>query len=153
MEIKPNRDFRDLFASFNAAQVEFLVVGAHALAVHGHVRATKDLDIWVRPSSENAAKIMVALRSFGAPTTQISEADFSKPGIVFQIGVAPVRIDLITKVSGLEFDDAWPHRVEARYADQPVFVISRADLITNKKASARHQDLADVELLEAELGE
>jgi hypothetical protein len=91
---------------------------------------------------------MAALKAFGAPTERVSEEDFARPDIVFQIGVAPVRIDIITKVSGLEFHEAWPDRVEAQYGDQRVFVLSRVDLIANKKASGRHQDLADVELLE-----
>ena len=89
-----NQDFRDLLAEFNARQVEFLLVGAHALAAHGHVRATQDLDVWVRPSPENATRVIEALRVFGAPLHDLTEKDLSTPGLVFQIGVEPIRIDV-----------------------------------------------------------
>lgn len=103
-----NPDFRDLLAAFNAHGVEYLVVGAHALAAHGHVRATKDLDVWVRPSASNAPRVLNALREFGAPLHDLVEDDLSRPGVVFQIGVAPLRIDVVTKIDGVEFQDAWP---------------------------------------------
>ena len=143
-----NPDFRDLFAEFNAHGVEYLVVGAHALAVHGHVRATKDLDVWIRPDSENAKRVLRALASFGAPTQGVVEADLTEPGLIFQIGVAPVRIDIITSIEGVEFDEAWPARVLTRFADQPVAVLSKEHLIRNKRAVGRTQDLADIEKLE-----
>src|SRR5947209_8399472 len=98
-----NRDFRDLFAEFNDHGVEFIVVGAHALAVHGHIRATKDLDVWVRPEPENARRLLAALHAFGAPTTDLTVQDFSSPGVTFQIGVEPVRIDIITAIDGVDF--------------------------------------------------
>jgi hypothetical protein len=147
-----NPDFRDLFVELNAHGVEFLIVGAHALAIHGHVRATKDLDVWVRPSVENAPRVMAALRSFGAATEAVKQSDFEVPGITFQIGVEPVRIDIITNVDGVTFDPAWQNRIPARYGDVPVFAISREDLILNKRASGRPQDLADVEALERHRG-
>jgi Nucleotidyl transferase of unknown function (DUF2204) len=143
-----NRDFKDLLSTFNAHGVEYLVVGAHALAAHGHVRATKDLDVWVRPVPENAPRVIAALNAFGAPTHTLTEADFSTPGITFQIGVEPVRIDVITAVDGITFEPAWEHRVSADYGGEPVSVLSREDLIRNKLASARPQDLADVAALE-----
>lgn len=96
----PNQDFKDLFAEFNARGVEFLVVGAHALAAHGHVRATKDLDVWIRPERSNARRVVRALEAFGAPLQSVTESDFAEPGITFQIGVDPVRIDLLTAVDG-----------------------------------------------------
>src|SRR5215475_9924492 len=98
-----NRDFRDLLAEFNAHGVEYLVVGAHALAAHGHVRATKDLDVWVRPASDNAERVLSALRAFGAPLHDLTQADLAAPGLVFQIGVAPLRIDIMTSIDGVEF--------------------------------------------------
>lgn len=110
-----NQDFKDLFVEFNSQGVEFLVVGAHALAAHGHVRATKDLDVWVRPDRQNAGRVMRALTAFGAPTHNVTEDDFAAPGIT---------------------------------SGEPVFVLSREDLIRNKRASARPQDLADVAALE-----
>jgi hypothetical protein len=144
-----NQDFRDLFAEFNARSVEYLVVGAYALAVHGHVRATKDLDIWVRPTAENARRVFHALQAYGAPTGELTPEDFGHPGLTFQIGVAPIRIDVLSSIDGVEFAAAWKNKVGARYGDQEVFVLSRLDLITNKRAAARLQDLADVEALEA----
>ncbi len=102
-----NPDFKDLLSTFNARGAEFLVVGAHALAVHGHLRATKDLDVWVRPSPENALKVIAAIAEFGAPLHDLVADDLAKPGTVFQIGVAPVRIALRIAVEGLEFDAAW----------------------------------------------
>lgn len=146
METQP--DYEEMCAALNDAGVEFLVVGAHALAAHGHVRATKDLDIWVRPSLDNAARVMQALHAFGAPTQRVSVDDFAVPDIVYQIGVNPVRIDILTVVSGLDFENAWTRRVPSRYAGQPVFVLSMEDLIVNKRASGRPQDLADVAALE-----
>jgi hypothetical protein len=144
-----NRDYRDLFAALNAAKVDYLIVGAYALAVHGHVRATKDLDVWVRPAQENATRLLRALVEFGAPTQNLTKDEFSTPGTILQLGYPPVRIDILTSLSGVTFDDAWSRRVDASYGDQSVAVISRHDLITNKKASGRLQDLADVEALES----
>src|SRR5262245_38388087 len=144
-----NRDFKDLLSAFSAQGVEYLVVGAHALAAHGHVRATKDLDIWIRPSAENAARVLSALIAFGAPLQDLSIEDLSHPGLIFQIGVSPVRIDILTAIDGVEFAPAWRERFEARFGGLAVPVISRRDLIRNKRASGRLQDLADVERLEA----
>ena len=143
-----NRDFSDLLSAFNAEAVEFLVVGAHALAAHGHVRATKDLDLWVRPTRENAARAIRALTAFGAPLQDLTEEDLACPGVIFQIGVPPVRIDVITAIDGVDFDAAWPDRIEAKLGSLSVPVLSRHHLIANKRASGRLQDLADVERLE-----
>jgi len=142
-----NQDFKDLLVEFNARKVEYLIVGAHALAAHGHVRATQDLDIWVRPDAENAKRVIDALRDFGAPLHDLTEKDLSTPGLVFQIGVEPIRIDVLTVIDGVQFDEAWSDRITSKFVDQPVTVISRAHLIKNKLASARAQDLADVERL------
>ncbi len=146
-------DFRDLLLEFNAAGVEYLVVGAHALAAHGHVRATKDLDIWVRASNSNSKRVLGALRSFGAPLDGISESDFAEAGIVFQIGVAPVRIDVLTEIDGVEFGDAWRERLVADLTGLQVPVLSRRHLIVNKRCAGRLQDLADVERLEDTAGD
>lgn len=144
-----NRDFRDLLAEFNAHGVEYLVVGAYALAAHGHLRATKDLDIWIRPEARNASRVLEALRAFGAPLHDLTEADLTTPGLVFQIGVPPVRIDVLTAIDGVEFVDAWPARMLVRFVDQPVAVLSKMHLILNKRAAGRTQDMADIEWLEA----
>lgn len=143
-----NQDFRDLLSALNDAGVEFLVVGAHALAAHGHVRATKDLDVWVRPEPANAHRIMLALQAFGAPTHAIAEYEFATPGITFQIGAEPVRIDIITEIDGVSFEAAWPNRVSAEYGDAKVFILSKEDFIANKRASGRPQDIADIAALE-----
>ena len=143
-----NRDYKDLFAAFNAHGVEFLIVGAYALAVHGHVRATKDLDVWIRPSSENARRVLRALTAFGAPTEGLSEHELAQPGMIIQLGYPPVRIDVVTSIEGVVFDNAWEERVDASYGDQNVFVISRRHLVASKRAAGRLQDLADLEALE-----
>lgn len=145
---KTNPDFRDLFAELNAQEADFLVVGAHALAAHGHVRATKDLDVWVRANSENSKRVFRALASFGAPLSDLTAEDLATPNVVFQIGVPPIRIDIVTSIDGVTFEEAWPERLESRYDDQRVHVLSRRHLIQNKKATGRLQDLADVEHLE-----
>jgi hypothetical protein len=141
-------DYRDLFAAFNARRVEFLVVGAHALAAHGLIRATKDLDVWIRPSAENAPRVFAALAEFGAPMFELSEEDLCTPGVVFQIGVEPLRIDVLTRITAVEFDEAWATRMESEFEGEPVAVLSRDLLIRNKSATGRTQDLADVEWLE-----
>lgn len=145
-----NPDFKELLLAFNAHGVEYLVVGAHALAVYGHVRATKDLDVWVRPDDENAERVLTALSAFGASLDDLTTDDLSKAGTVFQIGVPPLRIDLITAIDGVDFAEAWPDRFSTSFGGVPVFVISRHHLISNKRTAARLQDLADVERLESE---
>ncbi len=142
-------DFRELLLEFNAASVEYLVVGAHALAVYGHVRATKDLDVWIRPDSENADKVIAALTSFGAPLTDLLPEDLTRPDTVFQIGIESLRIDLLTSIDGVDFAEAWIDRFESKFAGVPVNVISRGHLIKNKLSTNRLQDRADVEQLQA----
>jgi hypothetical protein len=142
-----NRDFVDLNSAFNAAEVEYLIVGAHALAAHGHVRA-KDLDVWVRPSPDNAARAYRALAQFGAPLSELTELDLATPGTTFHIGVAPIRIDIITTIDGVELEVAWPDRVQTTFGGLPTAVLSREHLLQNKRAAGRLQDLADVERLE-----
>ena len=144
-----NLHFKEVLLVFNAHDVEYLIVGAHALAAHGHVRATKDLDIWVRPEKSNAEKVLQALSDFGAPLSDLTVDDLSRKKTIFQIGLPPLRIDVITNVDGVEFEEAWPDRLETSFGGVPAFVISRHHLITNKKTVARLQDLADVQQLEA----
>ncbi|MBK9304638.1 MAG: hypothetical protein IPM94_12325 [bacterium] len=148
-----NRDLIDLLAEFNAQGVEFLIVGAHALAVHGHVRATKNLDVWIRADAANAPRVFDALVAFGAPLQDLTVRDLAEPGLIFQIGVPPLRVDVITAIDGVDFSAAWVDRVLVSLDGTPVPVISRRHLIENKKASGRLQDLADVERLEANEGQ
>lgn len=143
-----SQDFRDLLSAFNARGVEHLVVGAHALAAHGYVRATKDLDVWVRPDADNARRALEALADFGAPLGDLRESDLATPGLIYQMGVPPVRIDILTAIEGVTFADAWRDRVQSQFAGEPVAVLSVKHLIVNKKAAGRLQDLADVERLE-----
>jgi len=145
-----NRDFSDMLSALCAENAEFLVVGAHALAAHGHPRATGDLDIWVRPSAANAERVWRALARFGAPLHELQVADLCSPGVVFQIGVAPNRIDILTAIDGVDFERAWQNRKPARALGQSFAVLARPDLIANKLAAGRPQDLADVQRLEAD---
>jgi len=143
-----NPDFVDLLRALSAAEVRLLVVGAHALARHGRPRATGDLDIWIDATPENAARVVRALQDFGAPGAQLSEPDFAAPGIVYQIGVPPRRIDLLTELTGLTFADAWSGRLRHRVDDVDVNFIGREAFIANKRATGRARDLSDIEALE-----
>jgi hypothetical protein len=142
-------DFLDLLRALLAADARFMIVGAYAVGVHGRPRATKDLDVWVEASPDNAPKVMAALRDFGAPLMGLTEADLHEPGIGLQIGVEPGRIDVLTKISGVQFEDAWPSAIEAEFPEGVrCHVIGLNHLLQNKRASARPQDLADVDALE-----
>lgn len=145
-----NSDYVDLIDSLVQEQVEFLIVGAFALAIHGIPRATGDIDVFVRPSPENAARLIRALARFGAPleAAQVTIDDFARPGIVYQLGLPPRRIDLLTEISGVDFDDAWASRALRTIEGHDVSFIGREALIRNKRASGRSKDLADLELLE-----
>lgn len=145
-----NPDFHDILSEFCAEQVEFLLVGAYALAAHGLPRATGDIDLWVRCSIENAQRIMIALTRFGAPMGDLSETDFQHPGIVFQIGVAPRRIDITTSIDGVTFEEAWKERKQVEIEGLVVSVLSRRHLLQNKRAAGRPKDLADVSWLETQ---
>ena len=143
-----NPDFRDLFAALNAASARYLLVGGYALAVHAQPRFTKDLDVWVEPTADNAARVHAALADFGAPLTELQPADLSTEGLIFQMGIPPNRIDVITTIDGVAFNDAWPSRLFAVYGDQSISVIGRAELIRNKRATGRPQDALDADVLE-----
>ena len=143
-----NQDFVELLRAFIAADVRFLIVGAYALALHGRPRATGDLDVWVDASPENARHVMTALAAFGAPMGDISEADFARPGVVYQIGVAPGRIDLLTDLTGVTFDEAWSDRMRHSFGDVEVDFIGRSSLVRNKRATGRPKDLIDIEGLD-----
>lgn len=144
-----NEDFLDILRALRAYEAQFLVVGAHALAGHGVLRATGDLDIWVKISEENIPRVWRALLDFGAPVAAlgIKPKDFGVVGTVVQIGLPPRRIDLMTSITGVEFDDAWRTRIEINIADVRVPVLGRDALIENKRALGRAQDLVDIERL------
>lgn len=143
-----NTDFSDLLLAFNAAAVRYLIVGGLALAFHDRPRFTKDLDIWIEPTEENARAAHSALAAFGAPLDKLKVADLAAEDVVFQIGVTQLRIDIMTSISGVQFLDAWASRAEGKYGDIDVSIIGRDALIANKRAAGRTQDRADIEALE-----
>lgn len=147
-----NRDFAEMLSALSAAGVEHLIVGAHALAAHGHPRATGDLDIWVRPTPENAVRVLDAPTAFGGPRFGLTVEDLTHDDVVFQRGVAPYRIDLLTGITGVRFEDAYPERLEATVDGIPCAFLGRADLVANKRATGRPKDLADLAALEGEGG-
>jgi hypothetical protein len=142
-----NKDFLELLHAFLTADVRFLVVGAYAVAVHGHPRATGDLDLWVDASSQNAPRVYQALQAFGAPLHELKKSDLERPGIVFQMGLPPARVDILTSLSGIEFEEAWSGHILESISEMRVPFIGRDGLIKNKLATGRPQDLADVAAL------
>ena len=145
-----NRDYKDMLSAFDDEKVDYMIVGAYAVAAHGVVRATGDIDLWIRSSQDNARRAWRALANFGAPLSGLKEADLAVHGTVFQIGVAPSRIDILTSIDGVEFSDAWNERIEVEVEGIRVNVIGRSHLIANKQAVGRPQDLADIARLESE---
>lgn len=144
-----NQDFKDLLAALLGAEARFLVVGAHALAVHGVPRATGDLDVWIAADVANTERVWTALLGFGAPVAAmgVSQADLSRPDTVVQIGLPPRRIDILTSISGVGFDEAWPDRVTHEVDGLVVPFLGRAALVRNKRSTGRTKDRADLEAL------
>ena len=143
-----NKDFRDMLSALSDEDAEFLVVGAYALAAHGIPRATGDIDLWIRPSHENAKRVWGALKRFRAPLGELTVEDLTADDIVFQIGVAPRRIDILTSITGVAFEEAWQDRMQVDIEGVPLAVISRDHLLLNKRATGRPKDMADVAWLE-----
>ncbi len=145
-----NADFTDFLAALLRADARFLIVGAHAMAVHGVPRATGDLDVWVAPDPDNAERVWTALLDFGAPveTLGLSVRDLAKERLVFQMGIPPRRIDLLTSVTALQFDAAWRTRRVLRVGDLDLPFLGREALLRNKRETGRLKDLADVETLD-----
>ena len=137
-----------MLLALSDARIDFLLVGAYAVAAHGHPRATGDLDLWVRPDAETAPKVYCVLADFGAPLHGLTVDDLATPGMVFQIGVEPSRIDILTAITGVAFDDAWENRLFIELDDIKLNVIGRDDLIVNKRACGRPKDIADAETLD-----
>lgn len=144
-----NEDYCDMLRALSDEKVKFILVGAYALAAHGYPRATMDIDIWVRPSPDNADAVLRALRRFGAPLHTLTREDLQTEGTIFQIGVAPRRIDIITAASGLQFEAAYRRAIPVTIEGMDVRIPSIDDLILNKRATGRTRDLADAEALEA----
>ncbi|HEY0372152.1 MAG TPA: DUF6036 family nucleotidyltransferase [Thermoanaerobaculia bacterium] len=135
---------REFIALLSSHEVEYVVVGGHAVAFHGHPRFTGDMDFLVRPTPENARRVLAVLDDFGFGTIGVSEGDLTTPGRVVQLGHPPNRIDILTSISGVDFDAAWASRIETEMAGQRVRMIGWSELLQNKRASGRQQDLVDV---------
>jgi hypothetical protein len=144
-----NRDFAEMLRALNDAGADYILVGDHAMAAHGFPRPMAAIAIWLRPSTTNAECVWEALELFGAPLIDIQRSDFASPGIVYQIGVTPLRIDLLTSAYGLEFSEVWRRRWMVPVGELRLPLLSRADLITNRRARGRPKDIADAEALEA----
>ncbi len=143
--MEPKKEFRELLELFNAHKVDCLIVGAHALAHYGAPRYTGDLDLFVRPDSENAGRILRALDEFGFSSLGFVVEDFTAPGKVVQLGFPPVRVDIVTSLTGVSWEDAAANRATGTYGDVEVYYLGRAQFILNKRALGRKKDLADLE--------
>jgi len=141
------KDFEEFFASFNKSGVRYLIVGGYAYALHAHPRYTGDMDVFIQASEENSHRVIEALLAFGFTVSSLSWEDFTVPGRIVQLGQPPLRIDIMTEIDGVSFEDAWTRRIYASYGSQQVPFISKADLIANKRATGRKQDLLDLENL------
>lgn len=139
--------FKELLRKLNEHQVKYLIVGAYAVMNYTEPRYTKDLDVWVEPTRENAERVFQALADFGAPMSEVTVEDFANPDLIFQIGIAPHRIDVIMGVKGLNFVEAWPRRVETEFEDETINLVCKADLMVSKQAAGRPQDLIDLDQL------
>ena len=145
MEVQ--KDFRELLELFNKNNVEYMIVGGYALAFHGAPRYTGDLDIFIRSDSFNAQRIMRALEDFGFKSVGLTAADFERPDNVIQLGVPPIRVDIVTSLTGISWESALENRVQGRYGDVEVHYIGREQFILNKRLIGRKKDLADIEAL------
>jgi predicted nucleotidyltransferase len=143
-----NSDYKDILSILSEKKVKFLLVGAYAMAVHGYPRSTMDIDLWVMPDPENAILVLQALEDFGAQIADLSHEDFQKDDLIYQIGVAPRRVDILTSIDGLNFEEAFARSQIINIEEIPVHVLSLPDLIVNKRATGRTKDLSDVEFLE-----
>ncbi len=142
-----SKDFIEFIKYLTKRQVKYLLVGGHALAFHGWPRFTKDIDFWIGPTPGNASRILLALDDFGFVDVELTQTDFSIPGKIIQLGFPPNRIDLITTIDGVDFNSAFARKIESTYQGVPLLVIHRDDLIANKKATGREQDLLDLKIL------
>lgn len=143
-----NKDFKEFVELLNSTGVEYLIVGGYALAAHGRPRYTGDLDVWIRSSSQNVAKLLEVLNRFGFGGLGLKEADFLKPDSVVQLGYPPCRIDLLTSIDGVDFESAYPHRAVMNAGGSELPIIGLDQFRANKRAAGRAQDLADLESLD-----
>jgi predicted nucleotidyltransferase len=145
--MKIEKDFKEFLESLNRRGVKYLIVGGFAFSYYARPRFTKDLDVFVEPSEDNAGRLVEALADFGFESMGLKKEDFLTPRRIVQLGYPPMRIDIVTSLSGVDFARAWEGRTNGSYGDCPVFFISRDDLMANKAAAGRPQDIADLELL------
>ena len=145
MDVQP--DFKELLALLNAHQVNYLIVGGYALAFHGSPRMTGDIDIFIQPNAANAKRVFAALHKFGFTSTGLTQKDFEKSDQVIQLGVPPVRVDIITSLSGVTWEQAEAGKIKGSYADVPVFYLGKKQFIANKRAVGRKKDAADLEAI------
>lgn len=145
-----NKDFIEFLKCFNDKHVDYLLIGGHALAFHGLPRFTKDIDFWVRPTVENAKRVLSALDSFGFGDVGLTTEDFTTTGRVVQLGQPPRRIDIVTSIDGVDFSPAFDRRIESTYKGLDLFVIHKEDLITNKRSTGRPQDALDANMLDSD---
>ncbi len=145
MEI--HKDFKELLELLNAKKVEYLIVGGYALAFHGAPRFTGDIDLLVKPESQNANRILSALEDFGFGSIKLSQVDFTTPNNVIQLGTPPVRVDIMTSITAIDWEKAQTSKVQGNYGDTTAYFISKDDFIANKRALGRKKDLADIEAL------
>jgi len=145
MEVQ--QDFKELLELFNAHNVQYMIVGGYALAFHGAPRYTGDIDLFVESNSKNAQQILNALDKFGFGSAGIKQEDLEKPNNVVQLGYPPIRIDIITSISGLSWEEAYKKRIKGKYGNISVYYIGKEHYILNKRASGRKKDLADIEAL------
>ncbi|MFH1857557.1 MAG: nucleotidyltransferase [Candidatus Omnitrophota bacterium] len=139
-----SQDYEDLFNTLNSYKIKYLVVGAHAVTFYTEPRFTKDLDVWIPPALNDAQHVHDALRAFGAPLKDITPLDFQNPKMILQIGVAPVRVDIMVDVPGVSVQKAWKNKVRARYGKTPIYILGLPELIQAKKAAGRPQDKLDL---------
>jgi hypothetical protein len=145
MEVQP--DFRDLLDFFNRHVVEYVIVGAYALAFHGAPRSTGDIDIFLKPSPDNSKRVLAVLEDFGFGSLGLREEDFLSADRIIQLGVVPVRVDLLLSITGVSWEEAEAGRIAAKYGDVSVWFLGRKEFVANKRATGRKKDLADLEAI------
>lgn len=143
-----NQDFLEFIRLLNSNKVKYVIVGAYALSFYGRPRFTGDIDIFISSAPDNASRMLKVLESFGMGSLGLTQKDFETPGQIIQLGVAPRRIDILTEITGVDFDRAWVNRVEASLEGERIFYLGKEDYITNKKATGRARDLSDIEDLQ-----
>jgi len=146
--VETPRDFVELFRSLNARSAEYLIVGGYAVAFYGYPRFTGDIDFFVNPSEENAGRVLAALEDFGFSGLDLSEGDFRSPDLLVSLGYPPERVDIVSSISGVSWEEAWAGRFAGSFGGESVFFIGRSELIRNKRSTGRPQDKVDADILE-----